>query len=135
MRAGFAYQDEMPTPSAYLFTKRLMTVEVIAQYRDSRWKLASFPGKPAFGCGQFTVLLVCAVLQGDELRRQRNYRALIRRHDHRSYSRMKVARLSILEQLSRAASTMNLGGGKILRAIQGQEQATLERSESVQVIG
>src|SRR5512143_3872178 len=116
MRAGFAYQDEMPTPSACLFTKRLMTAEVIAQYRDSRWKLASFPGKPAFGCAQFTVLLVCAILQGDELRRQRNYRALIRCHDHRS-SRMHVVRLSILEQLSRAASTRNRGGGTILRAI------------------
>ena len=74
-------------------------------------------GEPALGGVAFAILLFLAVLRRDELRFQGDHVRLTGCHQHRRNRRMRIMRLPV-QDADTTPGTMDLGRGKVLRAIQ-----------------
>ena len=119
--------------------ERLMGVEVVAQIGDVVIQGRQIPRgllvQPAFGGGGFAVLLVVTVLGNDELRAQGDGVLLSRRHDHRGDGAVIVGDRAAFVFDRGALAALDVLGGKVPRAVQGDGRAAPERLETGQRAG
>lgn len=108
----------------HLAAEGLMGVEVVTQQRVVAGVIAlGVGGQPAFGGGDFTILLGLAVLRGDELGPQGHDLGVAGADDDRSDGAVEMRGGSVGVPQTGAVLAMDvLGlGGEIPRAVQGDE--------------
>src|ERR1035437_1098613 len=133
MGVGLANKDEVEVVQQGAPAKGLMGVEVVAQ-QGGLERRASGPVllEPAFGGGDFAVLLGVAILGGDELRAQGNGLGLAGRHDDRGERAVVVGFVSAFMLQAAAVRTMDLLGRKVPGAVQRDELGLVDRPEAFQ---
>jgi len=110
VRIGLTHQDEIhPFPDEGL-AQRLFAIEVITQdCYTQRTVSRPIVGQPTFGRGVFTILLLMAILRGDECRLQGNHPWIARCHDHRRNDRMGIGDGAVFVVRDAAVLTVDLG--------------------------
>ena len=136
VRVGFAGEEEVRALKQDAATEGLMGVEIVAQKRDvvvqARQIARGLLVQPAFGGGDFAVLLVVAVLRGDELRAQRDGVLLAGGDDHRGDRAVVVGDLAALVFDASNSWAMDVLGGEIPGAVQRDRRRAPERLEGRQ---
>ena len=111
----------------------LMGIEVVAQQRDGTGQIAGGVGlQPAFGGGDLTILFGVAILWRDEFGPQRDHLRLIRGHHHRGYGAVIVGDLARLMFEVRTLWAMNLLGGEIPGAVQGNQGGSMDGTKALE---
>lgn len=124
MRIGFTNPQKIETLGNRLFTKRLMTIKVIAQKSDTPRRIMRAPGiQPAFSRSQFTILLFLALLWLDKLRWPGHHMGLAGRDDHGRDSTVAVQSFAVFEGLATTTRTRDFFPGKEIRAISRHQQS------------
>src|SRR5664279_4801723 len=114
MGVGLADKDEVEVVQQSAPAKGLMGVEVVAQQGGLEWGISGpIFLEPAFGGGDFAVLLGVAILGGDELRAQGDGLRLAGGHDDRRDRAVVVGDGSAVMLQGAALRTMDLLGRKV----------------------
>lgn len=116
MREGLADEQEMPARRLHRLTYGLTGEQVVTQIdRLERRVAGAVRGQPA-ACGDaFAILLVMAVLRGDELRDQRHDAVMAGRHDGRRQQGVMIFGRAAGVLTRRASRAAELGRALILR--------------------
>ena len=84
VRIGLAHQDKIQPLPDEGFAQRLFAIQVITQDRHAQRPVSRpIVGQPTFGRDVLAILLLMAILGGDEFRLQGNHPRIARGHDHR----------------------------------------------------
>src|ERR1017187_3917882 len=136
MGVGLADKDEVEVVPQRAATKGLMGVEVVAQQGGlERGVSGPIFLKPAFGGGDFAVLLGVAILGGDELRAQGDGLGLAGGHDDRGKGAVVVGFVSAFMFQTATLGTMDLLGRKVPGAVQRDELGLVDRPNALQQAG
>jgi len=129
--SGFAGEQEMEAVQEHLAAEGLVGVEIVAQQSVIAGVIAEGVGaQPAFGRGDFTILLGLAVLRGDELRAQRHDLGVAGAEDDGGDGAVVMSGGSVGVVKGRAVLALDiLGlGGEIPGAVQGDEAGIAHRA-------
>jgi len=133
MGIWLADKDEVEVVEQGASAKGLMGVEVIAQQGGlERGVSGPVLLEPAFGGGDFAVLLGVAILGGDELWAQRDSLGLAGGHDDRGERAVVVGFVSAFMLQAAALVTMDLLGRLAPGAVQRDEVGLVDGPEALQ---
>ena len=133
MRFRLAGEQEAAAGLEDRLAGRLAAVQVVAEKdRPEPFHRRADSLQPPLGGLDFAVLLFVAVLGPDDLRRQRQQEVGSRRDDARSEHGVEVLGLAVRPHARGAVSAAELVGGKVLGAVEGDEQPSVEPPQKVE---
>ncbi len=138
----FADEQEVAAGREDRFAGGLAGVQIVAEIdRVEPGVLGAVSGQPALHCVGLAILLLGAVLRGDELWLQRHDLVVPRRYQCRTQHGMEVfglagvVVLALAAQPRRAVRAADLVGTEILGAIQGNRHMVAEPADGGQATG
>ena len=132
-RVRLTHQDKVETLRESQRTQRLLAGEIIAHQghvmRDQGRRMWR---QPPVACGLLTVLFVMPILRHDVGGRSSDDLCVSRAYDGRGNRRMVIQGLTVGKPTRETMLTMEGLGGKVLRAIKGDEQLMVQHAEWVE---